>query len=431
MISRLPIRVRLSLLYGAIVFVVGAALMAVAYTIVERNLTIYSHRVTATHPTGRPPLSLPLRRRGQALAELEAFLKRQSRRQAAVEQRARINAQDSVAIEFLAALITLTVPSAALGYILAGRALRPVAAITAAAERVADGDLSNRIALAGPRDELRRLADAFDAMLERLEAAFARQQAFVANASHELKTPLAIVRAELDATLSDPLSGEEELREMATTISEATARSERLIEGLLILAQSERTALYRETVGLDDVADTVLSELCFEAEARSVRISAALDPAVAWADPVLVRSLVRNLLENAIRHNVRGGVVAITTSERHGSAVLTVENDGPPIPPTRVSHLFEPFRRLDRSATPAQGAGLGLAIARAVVASHGGEIRAKARPAGGLDVSAELPLPALAPRDKDPTSDLLPGDSSGQIGPGALDNQRLYPPEPG
>jgi signal transduction histidine kinase len=420
MIARLPIRARLSLLYGAIVFVVGAALMAVAYTIVEHNLTIYSHRVTAAHPTGRPPLSLPLARRGRALAELEAFLKRQSRLQAAVEQRARIKAQDSVAIEFLAALIALTLPSAGLGYVIAGRALRPVAAITAAAERVADGDLSNRIALAGPRDELRRLADTFDAMLERLEAAFTGQQAFVANASHELKTPLAIVRAELDATLSDPLGGEEELRAMASTISAATARSERLIEGLLILAQSDRSALDRRPVGLDDVADAVLSELRPEAEARSVGLSAALGPAVAWADPVLVTSLVRNLIENAIRHNVRGGAVVITTSERHGSAVLTVENDGPPIPPSRVSHLFEPFRRLDRSASADQGSGLGLAIARAVAVSHGGEITAKARTAGGLEVSAELPAAAPSRRDTGRATEAPAGDASGPTGPGLI-----------
>jgi signal transduction histidine kinase len=367
---------------------------------------------------------VPLRHRGRALADLEAFLKRQSRRQAAVEQRARINAQDSVAIEFLVALIALTVPSTALGYVLAGRALRPVAAITAAAERVADGDLSNRIALAGPRDELRRLADTFDAMLERLEVAFAGQQAFVANASHELRTPLAIVRAELDATLSDPLSGEEELRAMAATISEASARSERLIGGLLILAQSERSALHRQAVGLDDVADSVLNELRLEAEARSVRISATLDPAVTWADPVLVTSLVRNLIENAIRHNVGGGAVAITTSERHGSAVLTVENDGPQIPPAGVRHLFEPFRRLDRNASADQGSGLGLAIARAVVVSHGGEITATARPAGGLDVSAELPLAARGPRDEDRASEAPAGDSSGPTGPDAIGLQR-------
>jgi len=207
---------------------------------------------------------------------------------------------------------------------------------------------------------------------------------------------------------------------MATTISEATARNERLIERLLILAQSERSALHRQTVGLDSVADTVLSELRFEAEARSVRISTALDPAAAWADPVLATSLVRNLIENAIRHNVRGGAVAITTGERRGAAVLTVENDGPPIPPARVNHLFEPFRRLDRSASSDQGSGLGLAIARAVVASHGGEIRAKARPAGGLDVSAELLLAPRGRRDTGRAGEPRAGASSGQPGPGAI-----------
>jgi signal transduction histidine kinase len=390
--TRRPIRLRLSLLYGAIVFVVGAVLMVVAYTIVEHNLTIYSHRVTSAQANGRPPLSLPRDRRGHALADLEAFLRRQGRREAAIEQTARIDARDSVAAEFLIALIALTLPSAALGYVLAGRALRPVAAITAAAQRVAAGDLSNRIALAGPRDELGQLADTFDAMLERLEAAFARQQAFVANASHELKTPLAIVRAELDATLSDPASSERDLRNMAATISEATARSELLIERLLLLAQSERSTLHWQHVDLDRVVRRVLGDLNPAAGWLHVKISLSLGGPIPWGDEVLLTSLVRNLAENAIRHNIAGGTVEITTVRRDGLAILTVESDGVAIPAARVDQLFEPFHRLDRTAGTNHGSGLGLAIVKTVVTAHGGEIRAKARSAGGLHISVAVPL---------------------------------------
>jgi signal transduction histidine kinase len=394
MIGRLPLRLRLSLLYGAMVFVVGAALMAVAYVIVERNLSVYSHRVSTARPTGRlATLSLPPKR-AEALADLQAFLERQSRRQAVIEHRARIDAQDHVAGEFLLALIALTLPSAALGYLVAGRALRPVAAITDAARRVADGDLSERIAFTGPRDELRRLADTFDAMLERLDDAFARQQAFVANASHELKTPLAIVRAELDATLSDPLSREDELRAMAAAIDEATARSEQLIERLLLLARSERAALIPQAVDLERTVHRVLDDLAAEADEKALEVTLSLAPAVAWGDEVLLTSLVRNVIENAIRHNTPHGSVEIATGERADVAVFTVENDGEPIPAARVGRLFEPFRRLDRTATPSRGSGLGLAISNAVAVAHAGTLTAHARASGGLAVRAELPLPA-------------------------------------
>lgn len=389
----LPIRLRLTLLYGALVFVVGCVLMAVAYTIVEHNLSVYSARVTAAQSKGRVPLLFPPPGRSSARAQLEEFLNRQRRIQGTIEHRARIDARDRVAVEFLLAVVALTLPSIALGYLLAGRALRPVVAITATAQRVAAGQLSERIGLSGPRDELRALADTFDAMLDKLEAAFDRQQAFIANASHELKTPLAIVRAELDATLSDPSSSAQELRAMAVAISAATSRSQRLIDHLLLLARNDAVGAGREPVQLDQIIEQVLEELALEPEARSIHLTVALQSTTVFGDEILLQSMVRNLIENAIRHNHDGGTVRITTTGSGVAATLEIENDGPLIAPSLVDRLFEPFRRLERTANPGRGAGLGLAIVRAVVAAQGGRLTARARPDGGLAIAVELPRP--------------------------------------
>jgi signal transduction histidine kinase len=392
MIARLPIRLRLSLLYGITVFVVGAVLMLVAYEVVERNLAVYSHRVASALPRGRTPLP-PATGRRPTTAALAAFLERQTRRQQAVEHSARIAAQKSVAVEFLIALFALALPSAGLGLLIAGRALRPVNAITDAARRVGGSDLSERIDLKGPRDELRRLAETFDEMMERLESAFVRQQNFVANASHELRTPLAIVRAELDATLTGDRADAFELQAMAKTIAQATARSEQLLDGLLLLAQSERRALTWTDVSLGSLVQVAIDELAPE-RVRDLSVRLRLDPAVALGDSVLLGSLVRNLVDNAVRHNLPGGTVEITTRQNTTLAALVIENDGEPIPGTAINALFEPFARLESRRVSKGGAGLGLAIVKAVADAHDGELTASARAEGGLRVEVQLSTPS-------------------------------------
>jgi signal transduction histidine kinase len=395
MSRRLSIRLRLTFLYAAIVFVAGGILLGAAYVIVARNLAVYSQKVSATRDARSTPVLIPPQR-GRALAELEAFLRKQRSRQAVVEHRARIDARNTVALEFLLALLALTFPAAALGYVIAGRVLRPVADITAMAQRAAAGDLSGRIQLSGPRDELHELARTFDAMLDRLESSFARRQVFVANASHELRTPLAIIRAELDATLTDASASEGELRAMARVISDATDRSEELIDRLLLLATSEQSAIQAEPIDLAGLVSLAVVDLERVIRETGIVLECVLDAARCCGDRILLTSLVRNLIENAARHNVAGGRLSARTGEAIGVAWMEIENDGAFIAEERLPELFEPFTRLRRIAGAAGGTGLGLAIVQAVAAAHDGRVVAMARPGGGLRVRFELPRPAAA-----------------------------------
>jgi signal transduction histidine kinase len=395
MSRRLSIRLRLTFLYAAIVFVAGGILLGAAYVIVARNLAVYSQKVSATRDARSTPVLIPPQR-GRALAELEAFLRKQRSRQAVVEHRARIDARNTVALEFLLALLALTFPAAALGYVIAGRVLGPVADITAMAQRAAAGDLSGRIQLSGPRDELHELARTFDAMLDRLESSFARRQVFVANASHELRTPLEIIRAELDATLTDASASEGELRAMARVISDATDRSEELIDRLLLLATSEQSAIQAEPIDLAGLVSLAVVDLERVIRETGIVLECVLDAARCCGDRILLTSLVRNLIENAARHNVAGGRLSARTGEAIGAAWMEIENDGAFIAEERLPELFEPFTRLRRIAGAAGGTGLGLAIVQAVAAAHDGRVVAMARPGGGLRVRFELPRPAAA-----------------------------------
>jgi signal transduction histidine kinase len=291
----------------------------------------------------------------------------------------------------LAALAGLIVVSAWLGWIVAGRALRPVHAITAAARTASEENLGQRIALAGPDDELKELADTFDAMLGRLDAAFASQRRFVANASHELRTPLTVMRTAIDVTLAKPGRTQPQLEAMAAEVRQAVDRAEALIEALLTLARSDRGAGAREPLDVAVLAEDALDAAAPAIRACPVTVDAALRPGPALGDPVLVERLVTNLVDNAIRHNVPDGWVRVATGTREGMAFIDVANGGAPIPAELVPALFEPFRRLSERAGSPEGTGLGLSIVRSVVVAHHGQLTARPRPAGGLEVSVLLP----------------------------------------
>ncbi|MFD0638887.1 sensor histidine kinase [Catenulispora yoronensis] len=286
----------------------------------------------------------------------------------------------------------LAVTGATTGWWLAGRVLRPVHRITATARRLSLSNLHERIALTGPMDELRELADTFDAMLDRLERAADSQRRFVANASHELRTPLAIQRAAIEIGLQD--AAPEQVARMRTELLRTTARTERLIDGLMILAQGERAPDAPEPVDLAVLARDATDQQRPAATAAGVALTLALHPAPTAGDPVLLTRLAANLVENAIRHNHPGGTVRVHTSP---DATLTVTNTGPDVPPDRVPDLFEPFRRLHPPRTgPVRGAGLGLSIVAAVAQAHGAQVRAAANVGGGLTVSVALPPRAPA-----------------------------------
>lgn len=295
------------------------------------------------------------------------------------------------------AILVLAVIAVLAGWWLAGRVLRPLHRITATARRLSLSNLDERIALSGPRDELKELADTFDAMLARLERAVDSQRRFIANASHELRTPLAIQRAAIQIGLADP--SPEEVARTRDKLLEANRRSEHLIDGLLTLAHGERGLETREPVRLDELAADVVD--CHRETAADAGVTVALDahPLTVAGDAVLLTQLVTNLVQNAIRHNHPGGRVHVQVSEPSG---LTVRNTGPQVPAERVGELFEPFRRLHARTGP--GAGLGLSIVASIARAHDAEIAAWPNPDGGLKITVR-PNPlgpagqeALSPR---------------------------------
>jgi signal transduction histidine kinase len=275
------------------------------------------------------------------------------------------------------------------GYVMAGRVLRPLHQITATARRVFDDrGLHERIALGGPADELRELADTFDAMLERLGRAFEGQRAFVANASHELRTPLAINRTLIEVASTRP-DAPSELRTLGETLLAVNARHERLIDGLMLLARSESSLTERTEVDLHEIAEHVEIRSCRAAHDAGISLVRRSAPAPTVGDPVLLERVLENLVDNGIRYNVSEGHVEIATGALGERAWLTVTNTGPVVPDYAVPTLFEPFRRL-RDRTGASGSGLGLSIVAAVVRAHGGEVTASPRRGGGLVVRVEL-----------------------------------------
>ncbi len=301
-------------------------------------------------------------------------------------------------------LITLAVVialAAILGWILSGRALRPVHQVTAAARAASEHNLSARIAPAGPRDELRELAETFDEMLGRLQAAFESQQRFIANASHELRTPLAVMGATVDVVLGNPASTPGDMRAMAADIRAAVDHAEHLISALLILARNERGLTVHEQVDLATAAEDVLDT----AGLGDRRAHATLEPAVISGDPVLAERLIANLVDNAARYNHAAGDIWISTGTTAGSSQLTVANTGPVISPADAGRIFQPFQRLS-DRTSHDGSGLGLAIVASIAAIHGGNVTARPREDGGLTVT--VTIPSAGPR-----AGLAQADASG------------------
>jgi hypothetical protein len=271
--------------------------------------------------------------------------------------------------------------------------------MTATARKLSEENLHERIALDGPDDELKELADTFDAMLARLEAAFDSQKRFVANASHELRTPLSIIRTEVDVALANPDATPEELRRMGEVVRRATERSDALIDGLLVLARSDRGAAALAPVDLATLAEEAVAQSAAEAGAAGVEFRTQFEPAPTSGDDALLGRLAGNLVENAIRHNEPGGRVEVVTGPAPGAGevLLAVANSGPVIDPADVDGLFEPFRRLGGDRVAGRGAGLGLSIVRSVTIAHGGRIAARPRPGGGLMVEIFLPRVDAAP----------------------------------
>ncbi|MER6916378.1 HAMP domain-containing sensor histidine kinase [Streptomyces sp. NPDC000594] len=386
---RPTIRIRLTLLYGGMFLIAGVLLLSIIYLLAAQALTSGSSLPFKLLPESRIQRtndSCPALAPGLSAEQANAVL-------SSCFAHEREVALDDLLQRSLFALLGLSIIAFAFGYAMAGRVLSPLGQITRTARRVAGSDLSRRIELDGPDDELKELADTFDEMLDRLDRAFTAQQRFVANASHELRTPLAINRTLLEVHLSDP-GAPVELQQLGRTLLATNERSEQLVEGLLLLARSDNQTFERKPVDLAEVASRALDQTRAEAEAKGVEFRGERAPAVVQGNGVLLERIALNLVQNAVRYNVaEDGWVEVTTEVGPGQAVLLVSNTGPVVPAYEIDNLWEPFRRLRQDRTGSdKGVGLGLSIARSVARAHGGRIIAEPREGGGLVMRVTLPL---------------------------------------
>jgi signal transduction histidine kinase len=394
---RPTIRLRLTLLYGGLFLLAGAVLLGVNYGLVRNSLDDRLEPVAVEFSEGLAPGTpifdelVPVPGTPVGGVRVQGPSDEAAAALARLEEQFRNKALHALVVQSSVALGIMAVASVGLGWLVAGRALRPLAQVTATARQLSEDNLHQRLDLAGPPDELKELADTFDAMLERLEAAFEGQRRFAANASHELRTPLSIQRAVVDVALADPDTSTEELRAMAVAVRDAVGRSEQLIDGLLVLARSTPASLEREPCDLAEAAAVALDQAAAEMAERRLTVERRLAPAPVAANRVLLERLVANLVLNAVRHNGEAGWLTVETLP---GATIRVRNSGPVITPDQVDGLFEPFRRAAADRTrprEGRGVGLGLSIVRAIVTSHGGSVHAHPLAEGGLDVTVTLP----------------------------------------
>jgi signal transduction histidine kinase len=393
-------RLRLTLFYGGLFLVSGAALLAITYLLVSQTtagtITYDSahHTYTYVGPDGvmnlagggqmielkpRPRQHVRLTH-GQSLAVVEQL------RALAVSQHA--NELHQLLFYSAIALGVMAVLSVVLGWLVAGRVLRPLRTMTDTARRISASNLHQRLALDGPDDEFKELGATLNALLGRLDASFQSQRRFVANASHELRTPLTVERTLLQVALADPDLSVEDLRQVYEKLLVSGADQERLIEALLTLASSERGLEDEEPFDLATVVQTSLAESSLdEARRRGIRLTTSIEPAPTVGDARLAQRLVANLLDNAISHNYADGQIDVRTGTRAGRPFVSVANSGPVVPETEISRLLEPFQQLgDQRTSRRNGHGIGLAIVAAIAAAHYADLSVRSRHNGGLEV---------------------------------------------
>jgi len=379
-------RLRLTALFGALFLVAGAMLLGLTYFLVRQTLPQPGVGITFAKTGDAPIQPLPSPFPGTDTA---VQLIGQAQQQVL----------GTLLLESGVALVLMAMISVLLGWIISGRVLAPVHQITAAARRLSQANLHERIGLTGPQDEIKELADTFDAMLARLDAAFDSQQRFVANASHELRTPLTTQRALVDVNLADPNASPAQLRATLEKIRTVTDESEHLVMSLLALARSERGLDHRSAIDLAAIArEADPSPARGGGQGGGLHIETSLEPAVVSGDRALLARMLGNLVDNATRYNVDDGWIRMATGSSNGHAFVRVSNSGRMIPDHAVSMLFEPFRRLDgERLSDRGGAGLGLSIVRAIANAHGGEASATPLAEGGLTVLVTLPSTGATP----------------------------------
>jgi signal transduction histidine kinase len=396
---RYTIRLRLAVLYGGVFMILGTLLLALIFLTVRSS----SHSEISSAEgiaTGLVQRHVHISQHGSTLTvtpETPASARAQQLGAVAIN----VNNSDlhHLLIWSVIALAIMVLASMALGWVLAGRVLRPLQTITATARAISVSNLHQRLALDGPNDELRELGDTFDELLGRLEASFEAQRQFVANASHELRTPLTLERAIIEVTLADPGASETSLRAACERVLAIGAQQEQTIEALLTLARSERGVEHREPLQLNAIAGKLIAERRDELERRGLRLDSQLSDAPTAGDPRLIERLVANLLDNAITHNAPDGWVAVTTATDGKQAVLSVTNSGPLIGAEEAELLTQPFRRHGTERTGhSDGHGLGLSIVSAIATAHGATLAVLPQAPGELRVEVRFPVAS-------PTSD--------------------------
>jgi signal transduction histidine kinase len=373
-LPRRTVHLRLTFLYGSLFPVSGAALLAITYTLMHNALSgplttsgsprqNVSGGIVHDHPTGGL--------RAQQAADLHQLL-----------------------VQSAVALAIMAVVSIGLGWLVAGRVLRPIRTMTAATRRISERSLHERLALEGPGDELKDLADTIDGLLARLETAFDSQRRFVANASHELRTPVMFTQTLLQVALADPALTLESLKAACQDVIDTGKEQAQLIDALLILARSQRGLDRREPFDLAAVARDALDSTDAAAAAKELTLEPTLHPAPLVGDARLARTLITNLVDNAMRYNQPGGQVEVLITTRAGHALLRVTNTGPPISDDEIGRLLQPFQRLeDQRNNNCDGLGLGLSIVSAIAAAHHASLSVNPQPTGGLAVEVAFPSP--------------------------------------
>jgi signal transduction histidine kinase len=439
------IRTRLTLIYTSLFLAGGALLLGLTFGLVAHSLS----SAGSVKPQAQPSQALIKECKQEATAQHGATDKSGGPKAAHVpsvnekcklaflagaeaaasDQRA--HTLHELEVWSLVGLAGLAVASAGLGWLLAGRVLRPVREITGAARRASERHLGERINLSGPEDELKELADTFDDMLDRLDLAFAAQRQFVANASHELRTPLTSMRTAIDVILAKPNRTTEQLEATAEKVRRSIDRAEHIIDALLTLAVSNQGLGDGEVevVDLATAAEDALDSVRDAAASSGLRVDSDLDRAEVTGNRVLLERLVANLVENAVVHNTRGGWVRVRTRRVDARAVIEVSNSGPAVSSDLLPRLFEPFQR-GAGRTGSSGVGLGLSIVQAVAGAHDAQLEAVPGAEGGLSVTVTMPTRATpAPRHDEPAPpedpaptptqlETVPGNGSGATGPG-------------
>jgi len=394
-LPRLPrrtLRFRLTALYSLLFLVTGAGLLGVTYVLMDDTRTtlvsqgrdgtmIAANGPSAGHPTARLSEGTP--------TAAQAQLARQLSLQDAAEHARDLH---QLLTNSGIALAIMTVLAIGLGWLTAGRVLRPLRAMRTATQQITERNLHERLGLPGPGDEVKDLADTIDGLLARLETAFEAQRRFVASASHELRTPLTLNRALLEVALADPAATVDDLRVTCEELLTAGEQQEMLVDALLTLATSERGLDRRERFDLAETAGRALAPHCADADRQGLHLDVSAGRAVVRGHPDLAERMVANLIDNAIRYNVPGGHVEVRTETRDDRAVLFVGNTGPRVPADQASQLLQPFVRLvaDRAGHP-DGHGLGLSIVRAIATAHDARLNVRPRPGGGLTVTVHFP----------------------------------------